>query len=417
MVKLSYSLLLLTAVSVVGVAQTAPTANTKPDAATLLQQISKKYAAAKYYHIEAIVERETSGDLSRNWEKSVYTAAVSPGNRYHYEGHTQFGWRLKVSDGKTEINYNADYHEYTRQPAPESGPGEIKGPIFQEQFGVMTALTLLKSLSGSLDSMLVPSYIDDQDLSINGKQIPCYVIKGKARYRGGSPDMVTEVTFWIDKEHLDIRKEVVHRDGPIFIGYPEHYVANDTKLYPIMEVGVTSPADALFLFRPPADAKLVEKLSDPRSPKDVLAGTAAPAVTLSTAGGKQIELQDFHGKPVLLDFWATWCAPCVAAVEPLKKLHEDAAPKGLIMISIDEDNEADVANEFVRKHGILWSNFHDDGEIWRSFPRSNGVPFYVLIDGNGKIAFSKSAAKESELRAEIAKLGLQVEVRDGASKK
>lgn len=417
MVKLSYTLFLLTAVSFVCMAQTAPTTNTKPDAAMLLQQISKRYAAAKYYHIEAIVERETSGDLYRNWEKSVYTAAVSPGNRYHYEGHTQFGWPLKVSDGKTEINYNADYHEYTRQPAPESGPGELKGPIFQEQFGVVTALSLLKSLSGSLGTLLTPSYMDDQDLSFDGKQIPCYVIKGRARYRGGSPDMVTEVTFWIDKEHLDIRKEVVHREGPIFIGYPEHYVADDTKLYPIMEVSATSPADALFLFRPPADAKLVEKLPDARSPKDMLAGTAAPAVKLSTAGGKQITLQDFRGKPVLLDFWATWCAPCVAAVEPLKKIYEEATPKGLIMISIDEDNEADVANEFVGKHGLIWSNFHDDGEIWRSFPRGNGVPFYVLIDGNGKIAFSKSGAKESELRAEITKLGIELEVRDGGLKK
>ena len=87
------------------------------------------------------------------------------------------------------------------------------------------------------------------------------------------------------------------------------------------------------------------------------------------------------------------------------------------MISIDEDNEADIANEFIRKHGIIWSNFHDDGELWRSFPRDNGIPFYVLIDESGKIVFSKAAAKDSELRAEIAKLGLELGVNGGNSKK
>ena len=99
MVRLSRSFLLLLVLSVIGAAQTIPA--TKPDAATLLNQISKKYAKARYYHVEAVDELETTGQRSHDWQKSVLTAIMAPGNRYRFEGHTEFGWPLRVSDGKT----------------------------------------------------------------------------------------------------------------------------------------------------------------------------------------------------------------------------------------------------------------------------------------------------------------------------
>jgi outer membrane lipoprotein-sorting protein len=104
MVRLPYIFLLLAEFSLIGFGQAAPAAAVKPDAATLLQQISKKYATAAYYHVEATQESTSKGDLSNSWDKSLFTAIVAPGNRYRFEGHTLFGWPLKVSDGKTEIH-------------------------------------------------------------------------------------------------------------------------------------------------------------------------------------------------------------------------------------------------------------------------------------------------------------------------
>ena len=145
-------------------------------------------------------------------------------------------------------------------------------------------------------------------------------------------------------------------------------------------------------------------------------GKPAPAVKLQDANGKSVALQDFRGKPILLDFWATWCAPCVAAFEPLKKLHEETEQKGLVILSIDEDDDFEAANDFFIKHGVSWPNFRDDGKLWRSLPASSGIPFYVLIDSGGQIVFSQSGPKDSELRAAIAKLGVDLKMSDEKSK-
>ncbi len=413
MVRLSRSFPLLLVLSVISAAQTIPA--TKPDTATLLNQISKKYAKARYYHVEAVEELETTGELSHDWQKSVLTAIMAPGNRYRFEGHTEFGWPLKVSDGKTEINYNADFHEYTQQPVPDAGPIKLKGPIYEEQFGLENALALLKRLSTAVASVVSPVYLPDENIAANGKQIPCYVIRGRARYRGGSIDSVADITFWVDKENVVIRKQRVHEEGPLIVGHPQHFVADHTIFYPVMDMDITSIDNGVFSFQPPADARLVKEFSDPRRPKDTLAGTMAPAFKLQGTNGRSVTIQDFHGKPVLLDFWATWCAPCVAALDPLKKLHEETEAKGLVLLSIDEDDDAQTANDFFAKHGVSWSNFHDDGELWRSFPGSSGVPFYVLIDSSGQIVFARSGPKDSELRAALAKVGIELPAKDAVT--
>jgi peroxiredoxin len=257
----------------------------------------------------------------------------------------------------------------------------------------------------------------DEEFAAGGKTMPCYVIKAKPRYAGGSLDAHTEITFWIDKEKLLVRKQWAHQVGPIFAGYTQIFIEDQTTFYPIMELDTTTMADAFFSFQAPAGAKLVSQLSDPFHPADRLTGTQAPAVTLQATNGKNVSLQDFHGKPVLLDFWATWCAPCVAALEPLKKLHDEATPKGLTVLSIDEDEEAVTAADFFAKHQVSWPNFHDEGEIRGSFRQEGGIPFYVLIDAKGKIVLCKAAPKDSELRAAIAKLGIEISVKDTSDAK
>jgi thiol-disulfide isomerase/thioredoxin len=408
MVRLSSIFLLLSGFSLIGFGQAAPAAASKPDAATMLQQIGKKYAEAKCYHIEAVQVLETKGEFTNDWHKSNLTAIVAPGNRYRFEGRTQFGSPLKVSDGKTETDYHPDFHEYTQQPAPESVPVQLKGSTYEEQFGLLPAMLLLKNLFRSINDLHFPSYVQDDTLSINGKQIPCYVIKGKDRYHGGSPDVTPDVTLWIDQEELLVRKLQWHAEGSMIPGYSRHVTDNQTTVYTLMEINNTEIADASFSFQPPADARLVQEFSDPRHPKDTLAGNPAPAIKLQNTSGKSVMLQDFHGKPVLLDFWATWCSPCVAAVESLKKLHAETEQKGMVILSIDEDENADIASKFLAQHGISWSNFHDDGEMWRAFRHGGGIPLYVLVDSQGQIAFAKSGMNDAELRAALAKSGIDI---------
>ncbi|HZS25811.1 MAG TPA: hypothetical protein VFB76_01165, partial [Candidatus Angelobacter sp.] len=150
-------------------------------------------------------------------------------------------------------------------------------------------------LSRSLATLLAPSYLPDEVLTINGRQIPCYVVKGNPRYIGGSPAVDASMTFWIDKENLLVRKERDYREGPIDAVHPQSSISDETTIYTVMEINGASVADSLFSFQPPADARLVKEFSDPSHPKDLLAGKPAPPIKLHDAKGKLVTLQDFHG--------------------------------------------------------------------------------------------------------------------------
>ena len=105
-------------------AQREETPQNERDAVALLRHVTQKLASAKYYHIEATEEREMTGDLSRQWDRSSFTAILLPGNRYRFEALSQYAASLKVSDGTTETYFNPDALEYTQQKL--SGPGPIQ---------------------------------------------------------------------------------------------------------------------------------------------------------------------------------------------------------------------------------------------------------------------------------------------------
>lgn len=136
-----------------------------------------------------------------------------------------------------------------------------------------------------------------------------------------------------------------------------------------------------------------------------LIGTVAPDVNLPSADGKLVALSKFRGKPVLLEFWATWCAPCIAAMPKLEKLFQEVPPKGLALISIDEDQDEKTATDFWTKHPAPWPNFHDvTGEIQQQF-LPGSLPEIVLIDSSGRITYANIGFDESALRGAIAQLG------------
>jgi outer membrane lipoprotein-sorting protein len=92
------------------------------DALTLLKQTSQRYAKAKAYRIEAITETSSTSELSREWQKSIATAAEAPGNRFRYEIRSANADSIRISDGKTEWIYHVAEKVYTQHPASADGP-------------------------------------------------------------------------------------------------------------------------------------------------------------------------------------------------------------------------------------------------------------------------------------------------------
>lgn len=116
-------------------------------------------------------------------------------------------------------------------------------------------------------------------------------------------------------------------------------------------------------------------------------GFPAPAFAAQTLDGEPVSLADLKGKVVLLDFWATWCAPCIQGMPAMQALHEKYGDKGLVVIgvSIDSSNMGDKVRTLVGDKGLTFSMIHNaDGEIAKSYG-VGPIPHSVLIGPDGTI--------------------------------
>jgi thiol-disulfide isomerase/thioredoxin/outer membrane lipoprotein-sorting protein len=384
-----------------------------PDAQTLLKEVRQRYEHSQSYHVEATETREMDGDFSHDWSKSVTAAIVSPGNRYRFESRTRGAWWIQISDGKTEWLYQPASHQYTQQLAPANGPSRFKSQWSHQFYELNRAQDTVKDLSRFPPPLASAAYLPDETLTLNNHRVDCYVIQAAPRHwRGWAHDTTSVLTLWIDKDKHVIRKSREHMEGAIVFGEPhEHYVSDELTTYDVADLDPTSIPPNVFAFTPPPTATLIKEFEDPMRAHATtteaaaeIVGKPAPAINLKSADGKTISLSSFAGKPVLIDFWATWCGSCLDAIPSLEKLYSKTAGQGLVVLGIDEDEEPQDAADYLAEHKEPWANFHDSGEITKSLPHE-GIPYFVLVDGTGRVVYVSSGFDESELIANVAKLG------------
>jgi len=120
----------------------------------------------------------------------------------------------------------------------------------------------------------------------------------------------------------------------------------------------------------------------------------------TTADGAKFDLSQYKGKVVLVDFWATWCGPCVAALPELKKTYEKYHRKGLEVVGVSLDSELKDLTDFVEKEKIAWVNLigeEKDGGI--KFPLAEkygivGIPTQFLLGKDGKVVAQSLGARD-----------------------
>ncbi|MGA9527238.1 MAG: TlpA disulfide reductase family protein [Terriglobales bacterium] len=399
----------LTLVSISGPAQSPA-----GDALKLLNSVSDHYAQAQSYRIEVVKEQTYSSELRRHWQKEFLTAVVAPEGRYRYEVRTWEGPGALVSDGKTRWEYHGTDHFYTQTAI--SATDKTKTRYFSQVVGAIDEAKHLVREIGMMASRLKSAEeLPEETIELDGRKIDCFVVKfGSADYKKtGESDVRTQETVWIAKSSNAVVRTFKKSDTYSIESASDAHIPElmeETITYPVTELG-RGDLESTFTFVPPADAKLVEsfpepKFARPNDHKTDLVGKQAPDVSLKGPDGKVVSLSSFHGKPVFLDFWSTWCMPCVDLVPELKKLHEETSAKGLVWVGIDNDDDPSTAIKFLSQENVPWPNYHDgDGAVGKAFSRQ-GIPLAVVIDPGGTVTFYKSAYGITELKAAIENLKL-----------
>lgn len=102
---------------------------------------------------------------------------------------------------------------------------------------------------------------------------------------------------------------------------------------------------------------------------------------------RPLAIRQLRGKVVLLDFWGTWCPPCVAAVPALRDLQKRHAKDAFVLLGVSSDNEEAVVRSFAEQNRLIWPQYWDrDRKVQQAFD-IRAYPTYVLIDDEGIVRF------------------------------
>ncbi|HXA49885.1 MAG TPA: TlpA disulfide reductase family protein, partial [Candidatus Acidoferrum sp.] len=142
----------------------------------------------------------------------------------------------------------------------------------------------------------------------------------------------------------------------------------------------------------------------PELAKPDLVGRAAPSFKLPKLKGGELSLEQFRGKVVLLDFWATWCGPCREEMPTFEKLHKELGDQDVVILAVDVGEGKDLVSEYIDKQQYTFPVLLADRSPMVAAYGVNAYPTLVSVDREGRVVeYMIGGRGESDLRGAIAK--------------
>ena len=145
---------------------------------------------------------------------------------------------------------------------------------------------------------------------------------------------------------------------------------------------VTAVITGLFIYQNRAANSRREDIAA----RELNAGDTAPDFSATLLSGDTFTLSEYKGKVIFLNFWATWCSPCVAEMPAIQELSEKYTDS-VIFIGMDYAENEKKVRDFVTEKGFTYKiGLDEQGDISRNLYPTDGIPYTLIIDAEGIIS-------------------------------
>ncbi|QOI99110.1 MAG: redoxin family protein [Phycisphaeraceae bacterium] len=228
---------------------------------------------------------------------------------------------------------------------------------------------------------------------------PCHRVKAETRPGDAAADASLRV--WISERDRLPRRIERFRAGPI---RPDSKPIRVQTFSHVKSQGTPAADRTPFAFeapkgftvkaegKPQAVKPMEQARQDVRKPPApeglIPAGEPAPAFSLKDVSGQTYTLESLKGKVVVLDFWATWCKPCLAVMPAIQKVHEKYKDKGVVVIGMHTDTNTDTkAPDVMDNLGCDYLLLLSAGAVSNQY-KVRGIPSLYVIDAEGRVSWS-----------------------------
>lgn len=337
-----------------------------------------------------------------NNQQQVFSLKLAEPNRYAFESVKPEEGITVRSDGQDTITIIDEVQKYTIE-STTGGLSDFVSTPFVRQIGNGLgglALSLLDSESAEdvIESTTEGTYIGEDE--INGKPTHhCRFNTGNVTWDGwfatGDAPLVVRVQPDLSAvaKNSPAAQKFDNFKFEVYFGFEDWNLEANFDTQAFSTIG-------------PEDFEEVESFFQQQEEQPhVLLGQEAPSFELENLAGESINLTDHLGKDVvILDFWATWCPPCVAALPKINKVADSFAEKGVVFYAVNQQEELEQVQEFLEEKELAVPVALDvEGNVGNDYS-IEGLPTSILIGKDGKVQVvhvGLSGDLEAKLTAEL----------------
>jgi peroxiredoxin len=379
-------------------------AKVSPEAEKLLKDVTEAYGKLTSLEVSGTILWDKEGAGQAEHLSNALTASFQAPNKFRHEAK---GNMIAGSTGEKAYAHQVEDNNYVQKEAPKDRVAMADAPKAVWDIVSMQNPSLAMALAKDAGNQLIDgaTAMAVNQLHKSPKELSAAEVEKATEVKAGEEKIgdktypalkltnpVGEFTFAIDPESHLLRRMTWDVTPYIkSVGQTDITKALDTVDYQGITPGA-KVADNQFAWTPPANAR---ELTAAAARDDgggegaamALVGKDAPNFKLPDLAGKDVQLSDLKGSVVVVDFWATWCGPCVQSLPHLNSLYEEKKAAGLKVLAVSVDQDKAKVPPFVTDKKLTFTVLLDNDQQKAAEKYGvQGIPQTVVIGKDGKVA-------------------------------